>query len=289
MSDPPREAASFVRQHCRFQPRAALILGTGFQDLTTQVEVAASLPYSAIPHFPRPTAPGHAGRLVCGWLAGLPVIVLEGRCHLYEGYSLEQVTMPIRMLHELGVTDLVVSNAAGGLNPRMGVGDLMAIADHVNLMGSRIATCGSTAPLAAYPSRGVLYDDQLIAQAQRIARQKNLVLHRGVYVAVLGPNYETRAEYRALRRIGGDCVGMSTVPEALAAGQCGMRILAISAVTNVASPDLPRRTDAEQVVDVASHAEPRLRALIVALAAEGTIGSPSAEPLPESPLRAGDL
>ncbi|MCO6459509.1 MAG: purine-nucleoside phosphorylase [Pirellulaceae bacterium] len=263
--DVERSAAAVRRQWSR-TAQVGLILGTGLGHLADFLAADVELGFEQLPHFPRATALGHAGRLVCGELAGVRVAALRGRCHLYEGYSADQVALPVRVLHALGCRILIISNAAGGLNPRYEAGDIMVVADHINLMwrtpsGQRV---DSPRPgrLAASP-----YDPRLATQAIEVARAAGFVLQAGVYVSMTGPTYETRAEYRMLRRIGGDCVGMSTIPEVLVARQCGLRVLALSTVTNVASPDAPQTVSGQQVVAAASRAEPRMRQLVTGLLA----------------------
>ena len=255
--------ANVIRQQCSVRPRVAIVLGTGLGDLTNHIAAEFVLPYHRLESFPVSTAVGHEGQFVCGHLAGVPVIAMSGRCHLYEGYSYDQVTHPVRVMRELGATTLIVSNASGGINPQFMSGDLMAIEGHVNLMGK----CGNARTLAiGQPIGGRTddspYDSNLIDCAQLVARRENIVCHRGVYVAVSGPNYETRAEYRFFRKIG-DAVGMSTVPEVLTAAACGMSVLAVSTITNVAKPDAPQFVDANDVVDIAAQAEPRLRRIVI--------------------------
>ena len=236
-------------------------------DLTSHFEADVVVDYADIPHFPRTTAPGHKGRLVCGTLAGSEVVAMDGRFHIYEGHSPERTTLPVHLAHQLGAELLIVVSAAGGLSPRYTTGDVVVIVDHINRM------CGS--PLAAqerphecgYYQRDH-YDAALAEQALRIARQENFMAHRGVYVAMTGPNYETRAEYRFLRQIGGDVVGMSTVPEVIAASQCGMRVLALSTVTNLSRPDAPQKVTATEVLQTACRAEPHIRKIIQGVLAE---------------------
>jgi purine-nucleoside phosphorylase len=280
--------AAYIRRQWPVAPRIGVILGTGLGSAVGQVEVQRVIPYETVPHFPRSTALSHQGQLVCGLLRGVPTIVMSGRCHLYEGYTFDEVTLPVRVMRALGARLLMVSNASGGLNPRFQGGDLMVIADHVNFMfGSghpqvmsqreqgrgttTLAERGFVSRGPATPSRhgsacGWCYDSGLIDQALRIARRGDFVAHRGVYVAVSGPNFETRAEYRLFRRLGGDAVGMSTVPEALTAAQLGMRVLALSMITNVALPDAPRKTEAHEVVALAAQAEPHLSQIVLGIA-----------------------
>ncbi len=253
-------AVSAIRAHWSCEATTAVILGTGLGELADELSSAATLSYADIPGFARSTALAHRGRLVCGELAGRPVVMLQGRCHGYEGHSLDTLTFPVRVLAALGIQTLILTNAAGGLNPNYSVGDVMVIDDHIDLMNlwGRHLACRKTSLLK-------VYDPVLANRAAAAARREDFVLHRGVYVAVSGPSYETRAEYRAFRRIGGDCVGMSTVPEVLAATECGLRILGLSTVTNVACPDKPQTVSAEEVVEVAAIAQPRVRAIICAI------------------------
>ena len=258
------EAADFIRERWPHVPRAGLILGTGLGGLAKQIDCEASLPYASIPHFPRSTAIGHAGRLVCGTLAGVRVVAMEGRCHFYEGYSCDDVTFPVRVMHELDAPLLIVSNASGGVNPQLRSGDIVVMADHISWLGRRLFSgwLGTNDIAARSP-----YDDQLIELALEIARRENFTARRGVYVAVLGPNYETRAEYRCFRRIGGDVVGMSTIPEVLVAAQCGMRVLGLSVVTNVANPDALKKTSGQEVIDIAARSELKLRQIVLGVLA----------------------
>jgi purine-nucleoside phosphorylase len=268
-------AVNAIRSRWAGEASTAVILGTGLGDLAEEVdaeEVAASavIPYRDIPGFPRSTALAHKGRLIGGTLGGRPVVMLQGRCHLYEGYAAGELCLPTRVLAALGVRTLVITNAAGGLNPRFSVGDVMAIDDHICLMA-----LAGLAPMPAecrerVPRPSVrLYDEGLIRQATAIACASGFHLRCGVYVGVTGPSYETRAEYRAFRRLGGDCVGMSTVPEVLTAATCGMRVLGLSTITNVARPDAPQVVSAEEVVEVAATALPKVRQILRGLVASG--------------------
>jgi purine-nucleoside phosphorylase len=240
----------------------AVILGTGLGELAEEVAAAAVLPYRDIPGFASSTALAHKGRLICGELNGAPVIMLQGRCHGYEGYSLNELTFPVRVLAALGIKTLIVTNAAGGLNPNYAIADVMLIDDHIDLM---CFDRGKASFFSTSRRHEAFYDRKLAESAAAAARRADFVLQRGVYVAVRGPSYETRAEYRAFRRIGGDAVGMSTVPEVLAAMSCGIRVLGLSTITNVAWPDAPKTVTAEEVVEVAAIALPRMRAIIEAV------------------------
>ena len=261
------EAASFIRQRWSVAPRMGIILGTGLGNFAREIDAEAVIPYGEIPHFPRSTAIGHAGQLVCGRLRGLPVVTMEGRFHIYEGYPAWQITLPVRAMHALGAEMLVVSNAAGGVNPYFRTGDVMAIEDHINLMGANPLIGPTNDALGdRFPDMSCPYDLDLIEQAQSIARREDFVCHRGVYVALTGPNYETRAEYRFLRKIGGDVIGMSTVPEVIVAHQLRLRVLALSTVTNVCLPDALGETDGVEVVAAATQAERKLRAIVLGIA-----------------------
>jgi purine-nucleoside phosphorylase len=257
------QSIAAIRSRWPGEAATAVILGTGLGDLADETTADAIIPYREIPGFPRSTALAHKGRLVCGTLASRPILMLQGRCHLYEGYSAGDLCLSVHVLAALGVKTLVVTNAAGGLNPRYSVGDVMAIDDHICLMG----LTGLAPPPAECPDRVVrptsrLYDQRLIQRATEVACASGFLLQCGVYIGVTGPSYETRAEYRAFRRLGGDCVGMSTVPEVLTAAQCGLRVLGLSTITNVARPDAPQVVSAEEVVHVAASALPKVRQII---------------------------
>lgn len=256
-------AAESIRRRWSCAANTAVILGTGLGELADELTAAVAIPYAEISGFPRSTALAHKGRLVCGELAGAPVVMLQGRCHLYEGYSLAELTLPVRVLAALGVKTLIVTNAAGGLNPDYSLGDVMLIDDHINLQGvAQTCKLDPAAPGRVTRPQARLYDRELAQAAEQIARREDFPLRRGVYVAVTGPSYETRAEYRAFRRLGGDAVGMSTVPEVLTAIGCGLAVAGLSTITNVACPDAPQVVSAEDVVDVARLARPRVRAIV---------------------------
>src|SRR5262245_50324056 len=219
-----QDAAAAIREKWDQAPHAGIILGTGLGGLVNRIDVEAALDYEEVPHVPKSTAISHRGRLVCGRLDGLPVVAMEGRFHLYEGYSLRQVTLPVRVMKALGAGLLVVSNACGGMNPHYRTGDLMVIEDHINLLGDNPLIGINDDRLGPrFPDMCEPYDRRLIDRALAIARRENIVAHQGVFVAVAGPNLETRAEYQFLRTIGADVVGMSTVPEVLVAIHSGMR------------------------------------------------------------------
>lgn len=261
--DDVQEATAFVRSHWAGTPEVGLILGTGLGALAKEIDAEVTLPYPEIPFFPQSTVLGHRGQLVCGQLAGRPVVAMEGRFHVYEGYSAAQVTFPIRVMKELGCRYLVVSNAAGGLNPMHRKGDLVVIEDHINLMGVNPLVGPNDDRLGTrFPDLIEPYDKGLQALALRAALEANIVAHRGVYVGVTGPNLETRAEYRFLRAIGADVVGMSTVPEALVAVHAGLKVLGFSIVTDMCLPDALAPVSHEEIIAVAQEAEVKLRTIV---------------------------
>jgi purine-nucleoside phosphorylase len=260
-------AAEAIQEIWPRRPELAIVLGTGLGHLASLIEAEATIPYEEIPGFPRCTALAHKGHFVAGRLGGVPIVAMQGRCHLYEGHSLAQVMLPTFVLRALGAKTLLLTNAAGAVNPRYKVGDVMVIEDHLNMMFAGPAQL----PLSPgegrgegpqFPAKAPCYCPRLLRRAQLLARRENLPLQTGVYVGVIGPNYETRAEYRFFRKIGGDAVGMSTVPEALAARACGLKVLALSTITNVARPDAPQIVDMHDVVSVAERAEPVVRQLV---------------------------
>ncbi len=238
-------------------------------NIAEQLKIEAEIDYDAIPHFPQATAISHRGQLVCGTLAGVPVIAMAGRFHAYEGYSPATTAFPVRVMKHLGVELLIVSNASGGLNPRFASGDIVVIDDHINLMFENpLVGANDDALGPRFPDMSRPYDPALAQSALSVARRENIVAHRGVYVAVKGPNLETRAEYRFLRMIGGDIVGMSTVPEVIVAAHAGLRMLALSTVTNVCLPDALPHVSGEEIVALAAAAEPKVRAIVMAIVAE---------------------
>ena len=261
--DQIQQAVQAVRARWSGRPRVGVILGTGLGGLVGEIEAEVSLDYADIPHFPVPTVASHAGRLVCGLLAGQPVVAMEGRFHFYEGYSLKQITLPVRVMKALGCDALIVSNASGGMNPQFAKGDLMVIEDHINLMGDNPLIGKNDDRLGVrFPDMCYPYDRELIARARRIALEEQIVCHQGVFVAVPGPNLETRAEYRFLRGIGADAVGMSTVPEVIVGVHAGLRNLGLSVVTDLCLPDALEPVKLEDVIAVANAAEKKLRVLV---------------------------
>ncbi|MBY0460141.1 MAG: purine-nucleoside phosphorylase [Gemmataceae bacterium] len=267
--DQIQEAAAAVRARWSHAPTAGVILGTGLGGFAQDVQTEAVIPYEDIPHFPLSTAPGHKGQLVCGTLGGKKVAVMEGRLHFYEGYTLRQVTFPVRVLSALGAGVLVVSNACGGMNPQWGRGDIMLIEDHINLLGDNPLIGPNDDRLGdRFPDMCHPYDPELLALGRRIAREEQIACHQGVFVAVAGPNLETRAEYRFLRLIGADVVGMSTVPEVIVAVHSRMRVFGISVITDVCLPDALEPVSLTEIVAAANAAEPKMRVLVRRLVAE---------------------
>ena len=231
----PAAAAARLRRACRQRPALALVLGSGFHHVLAALRVAKKIPYADIPGFPRPTVSGHAGELYFGRLGGTPVLVLSGRAHFYEGHPMERVTFAVRALAAFGIRDLLLTNAAGGINSKFRAGDFMVLTDHINLMGVNPLRGPEMPGLPRFVDLTEVYDPRLSARLFRAGKSCNVRLRRGVYLAVSGPNYETPAEVRAFARLGADAVGMSTVPEAIVARQCGLNVAAISCITNLAA------------------------------------------------------
>lgn len=262
------EAVEVIRRRTDLRPDIAVILGTGLGGLAQEIAAEVSIPYEEIPHFPLSTVESHTGRLILGRLEGKPVVAMQGRFHRYEGYSLQQMTFPARVLRALGARTLIVSNACGGMNPLWEVGDLMLIADHINLMGDNPLSGPNDEELGPrFPDMSQPYDLGLQKLALEVAQDLRITLRRGVYVAVPGPSLETRAEYRLLRLIGADVVGMSTVPEVIVAVHGGMRVLGISIITDACLPDALEPVDVQRIIAVANRSEPKLTALIKAVVA----------------------
>lgn len=262
------DAIKAVRQQWAGQPKVGLILGTGLGAVAREIQAEASFDYTSLPHFPHSTSISHAGQLVCGQLAGVPVVAMEGRFHAYEGYTQQQITFPVRVMRALGAEMLIVSNACGGMNPNYTSGDIVVIDDHINLLnGNPLIGVNDDKLGPRFPDMSAPYDRQLIEKALEIARRENFAAHRGVYVAVTGPNLETRAEYRFLRTIGADVVGMSTVPEVIVAVHAGMRVLGLSVVTDLCLPDALKPAQIEEILAVAATAEPKLRKLVLGILA----------------------
>ena len=258
-----RRAAAAIRARYARAPGIAIILGTGLGGLARDIAVEAEIAYRDIPGFPAATVESHAGKLICGTLAGRPVAAMAGRFHHYEGYALDQIAFPVRVLRVLGAKVLIVSNACGVMHPLWAPGDLVLITDHINLLGdSPLVGANDAAVGPRFPDMSEPYDPALRQLARDAALARRIPLREGVYAAVTGPNLETRAEYRMLRFIGADVVGMSTVPEVIAAVHCGMRVLGISIITDQCLPDALESADVQRIIRVATEAEPRLTAVI---------------------------
>ena len=257
-------AVAAIRARSDIQPEIGLILGTGLGALAREIRVETTIPYAEIPHFPLSTVESHSGHLLLGTLGGRRVIAMQGRFHRYEGYALTDVVLPVRVMFLLGARTLVVSNACGGMNPMWAAGDIMLIDDHINLLGENPLVGPNLDDLGPrFPDMSEAYDRALQALAQQTALDLRIPLRRGVYVAVTGPNLETRAEYRMLRAMGADVVGMSTVPEVIAARHMGMRVLGLSIITDECFPDALEVANIEKIISTANRAEPDLTRLVV--------------------------
>lgn len=259
-----RETLQAIRKRVSEAPPIGIILGTGLSKLLNEVQQTAAIPYASLPHMPVSTAPGHRSRLVFGTIAGKSVVIMDGRFHLYEGYSPAEVVYPVRVMKRLGITTLLISNVAGGLNPSYTIGDLMLIDDHINLLGTSPLVGPNADELGPrFPDMSQPYDARLLTLAEQVARQERLPARRGVYVAMLGPQLETKSEYRWLRGIGADAVGMSTVPEVIAAVQAGLRVMAVSLISDLCIPETLKPVAIEDILAVADRAEPLLTKLFV--------------------------
>jgi purine-nucleoside phosphorylase len=260
------EASQFLRSKWQGTPSVGLILGTGLGGLARKIRVEAEIPYSEIPHFPNSTAPSHAGKLLCGTLQGVPLIAMEGRFHYYEGYSLRQVTFPVRVMRSLGAETLVLTSAVGGMNPHFQLADLVILEDHINLMPDNPLRGINDDRLGPrFPDMSQPYNRTLVETARQTALQMGISAHKAVLAAVPGPNLETRAEYRMLRAIGADVVGMSTVPECITATHAGMQVLAFSVVTDMCLPDALEPADIAKIVAVAGEGGQKLERLLLQL------------------------
>ena len=257
------EAYRFISEKIKGPVQIGIILGTGLGGLVDQIAITQSLSYDEIPHFPKSTVPSHAGRLIFGRCAGKNVLVMQGRVHFYEGHPLERVTFPVRFMRKLGIQILIISNAAGGLNPLFAPGDVMVISDHINLTGQNPLIGPNLENLGPrFPDMTAVYDRDLIRIAEDVACQEGISLQKGVYVGVTGPSMETPAETRFLRMIGADAVGMSTIPEVIAATHCGLRILGFSAISNVNLPDSMKPAPLEEILAHAAVAGKKMSKII---------------------------
>lgn len=263
------EAVDAVRARSDFTPRVGIVLGTGLGGLAERIEQVAAIPYDELPHFPAPTVESHSGRLILGTLGDTPVVALQGRFHRYEGYDLRQVTLPVRVMKMLGADTLVVSGACGGMHPLWPAGSLVLLDDHINLLGDNPLVGPNVDALGPrFPDMSEPYDRGLQKTAMAVALSQGVPLHRGVYAAVVGPNLETRAEYRMLRTMGADVVGMSTVPEVIVARHMDMRVLGIVIITDLCLPDALEEADVATIIQTARDAEPALTSIIHEVVAE---------------------
>lgn len=263
------EAADFLLKRLPFKAKIGIILGSGLGELGNKIEDPTIIPYSEIPNFAHSTAIGHKGNFICGKLGGVPVMAMQGRFHYYEGYPMERVTFPVRVMKLIGIETLFVSNAAGGINNTYHVGDLMIIRDHINnlpnpLIGPNMEEFG-----VRFPDMTRAYDRDLIARAERIAKEENIEVRKGVYVGLTGPSYETPAEYLFYQRVGGDAIGMSTVPEVLVARHAGIRVFGMSVITNEGWHfEGDYTNDAQEVIDAANAASERMGRIFQRLISE---------------------
>jgi len=261
-------AADYIHSQTELRPRVGMILGSGLNPLAEAVTSATWIPFEKVPHFPTPTVEGHVGRLVLGYLEEQPVIVMQGRVHFYEGYPMPQVVFPVRVMQVMGIETLIVTNAAGGLDPAFHPGDLMLISDHINLIGmtGNNPLFGPNDPALGprFPDMSRAYDTDLRRIAREVAREQDLPLHEGVYVSLSGPSFETPADIRFLRMIGADAVGMSTVPEVTVARHGGIRVMGVSGISNVlaSEPGSEQETTHEEVLAAGQLIVPRLTALV---------------------------
>ncbi|HVI45654.1 MAG TPA: purine-nucleoside phosphorylase [Chitinophaga sp.] len=259
LTDQIKAAGDYIRKFWQETPVAGIILGSGLGNLAQEIDNSIEISYRDIPHFPESTVEGHSGKLILGRMQGKPVVAMAGRFHFYEGFSMRQVTFPVRVMKELGIHTLFISNAAGGMNPGFKVGDLMVIRDHINLQpehplrGRNEDTLGPRFPDMSEP-----YAKSLINAAYKIAADNNISLHTGVYVGVQGPTFETRAEYKYMHIIGGDAVGMSTVPEVIVAAHAGLKVFAMSVITDIGIREEENVITHDEVLEAAKAAEPKL-------------------------------
>lgn len=257
------EAVDAIRSQWKDTPKLGMILGTGLGGLSQQIEVACRIPYEDIPHFPKSTAPSHAGQFVCGTLHGVPIVAMEGRFHYYEGYTLQEVTFPIRVMRALGADTLLVTSAVGGMNPQFKLADIIILEDHINLLPDNPLRGVNDDELGPrFPDMSEPYSRDLIELAQSTALELGISAHKGVLVVVAGPNLETRAEYRMLRQMGADIVGMSTAPEIIVAKHAGMRTVGFSVVTDMCLPDALEEANIESILAVAADGGAKLEKLI---------------------------
>lgn len=259
-----QETEQFLKDKTKgFTPVFGIVLGTGLGGLVREIDTAFTIPYNEIPNFPVSTVKGHQGKMIFGTLSGKKVVALQGRFHYYEGYHMQEVTFPIRIFKALGIRCLILSNASGGLNPEFAVGDIMILEDHINLMGNNPLIGPNENKLGPrFPDMSEPYDNKLRARAEKIAKRLGIKYHTGVYAAVTGPTFETPAEYKYVRIIGGDAVGMSTVPEVIVARQAGLPCLAFSVISDLGVEGKIVEISHDDVIDAASIAEPKMTRII---------------------------
>ena len=258
------EAVAFIKERLPIDPEYLLILGTGLGQLAEEMTVEVELPYEEIPHFPVSTVESHAGKLLIGYLGGKSIMAMQGRFHYYEGYSMNQIAFPVRVAKMLGIQTLLVSNACGGLNPNFERGDIMLINDHINFLGDNPLIGPNDPDLGPrFPDMSQPYTERLLATAEQVALDAGIKMHQGVYLAVSGPMMETKAEYRYMRQLGADVVGMSTVPEVIAAVHMSMEVLGISVITDECFPDALEPVSLDDVLEAAAMAEPQLSRVVV--------------------------
>ena len=262
------DAFRYIRTKTNATPSVGIILGTGLGGLVQEIHKDTVIDYSEIPHFPVSTVESHKGKLIFGSLAGKQVMAMQGRFHFYEGYTMKQITFPVRVMKLLGVQTLLISNAAGALHPQFRRGDIMLMTDHINLLGDNPLIGPNDESLGPrFPDMSEPYSKELLASAEAIARDLSISVQKGVYVAMPGPNLETRSEYRFLRTVGADAVGMSTVPEDIVAIHMGMRVFGVSIITDECFPDTLRPVTLEEVIAIANKAEPKMTAIMKELVA----------------------
>ncbi len=258
-----QETVDSIRAHCRQQPVLGIILGSGLGAFADSLQNRVVIPFDDLPHFPSSTVPGHAGNLILGSAEGVPLVALQGRPHLYEGYSGAEVAFPTRVLGALGIRRLIVTNAAGGINTVFSPGDLMLITDQINLMGTNPLIGPNEDELGTrFPDMSEAYDVRMREITRKVAREKGIVLREGIYIGLSGPSYETPAEIRMCRALGADAVGMSTVPEVIVANHMGMRVLGISCITNMAAGILPRKLSHGEVTETAERVAEKFQSLL---------------------------
>jgi purine-nucleoside phosphorylase len=251
-----QETASWLKARMKTSPKTAIVLGTGLGQLASEITETYEFPYQDIPNFPISTVEGHSGKLIFGKLGGKDIMAMQGRFHFYEGYSMKEVTFPVRVMYELGIKTLFVSNAAGGMNPQFSIGDLMIITDHINFFPEHPLRGKNFPTGPRFPDMHETYDLSLVALADEIAKEKGIKVQHGVYVGVQGPTFETPAEYKMYHLLGGDAVGMSTVPEVIVAHHCGIRTFGVSVITDLGGFDDPVEVSHEEVQEAANKAQP---------------------------------